>query len=68
MKAKIVDDLMGTIDDFFRGNDVHRTDSDFIELCDRISGKVVELVFIGKDAFEKEDYNYWLPDCCWDEI
>jgi len=25
----------------------------------------VDLVFIGDDAFESIDDNYWLPACCW---
>jgi len=68
MKAKIVDNLMDVIDDFFEGKEGHRTDPVFIKLCERISGKKVELVFIAQDAFEKEDANYWLPDCCWKEV
>ena len=65
MKAKIVTNLMDTIENFFEGKEGHRTDPEFITLCDRIAGKEVELVFIGQDAFEKLDNNYWLPDCCW---
>lgn len=68
MKAKIVDNLMDVIDNFFDGKEGHRTDPKFIKLCDRISGKEVELIFIGGDAFEKEDNNYWLPEDCWIEI
>jgi len=33
-----------------------------------IEGKEVELVFVGKDAFEAKDNNYWLPDCLWDAV
>jgi hypothetical protein len=68
MKARMKEELMELIDGFFKGKEGHRTDENFIQLCDRIAGKEVELVFIGQDAFEKEDKNYWLPDCCWDEI
>ena len=68
MRAKIVDNLMDTIDTFFGGSEGHRTDPEFIKLCDRISDKEVDLVFIGNDAFEKNDNNYWLPNCCWNEI
>jgi len=68
MKAKIVDNLMDVIDNFFDGKEGHRTDAEFIKLCERISGKEVELIFIGGDAFEKEDNNYWLPEDCWIEI
>ena len=65
MKAKIVNNLMDIIDDFFDGREGHKTDPDFLKLCDRIAGKEVELVFIKDDAFEKIDNNYWLPNCCW---
>ncbi|HHX04686.1 MAG TPA: hypothetical protein GX732_01025 [Pseudomonas sp.] len=30
-----------------------------------ISGQVVELVFIGNDAFEINNNNYWLPNSLW---
>jgi hypothetical protein len=33
-----------------------------------IEDKEVNLVFIGQDAFEKNDNNWWLPDCLWDEV
>ena len=33
-----------------------------------IEGKVVDLVFIGNDAFEKNDNNHWLPNSLWDAI
>ena len=32
-----------------------------------ISGQVVELVFIGNDAFEINNNNYWLPNSLWVE-
>ena len=64
MKARIVDNLMDVIDEFFDGKEGHRTDFEFIKLCNRISGKEVDLVFVIQDAFEKEDKKYWLPDCC----
>jgi len=44
----------------------HRKDPEFLKLCDRIQGKVVEIVFTHGDAFEAEDNNYWLPECCWE--
>lgn len=67
IKAKIVNNLMDTIDEFFEGKEGHRTDKQFIALCDRIAGKEVELIFIHGDAFEIRDGNYWLPECCWEE-
>ena len=30
-----------------------------------IEGRVVDLVFTGDDAFEKNDNNYWLPPSLW---
>lgn len=66
MKAKIKENLLDVIDDFFDGNEGHRFDDNFLALCNRIAGKEVELVFIWEDAFEAIDNNYWLPDCCWD--
>lgn len=68
MRVKIVDNLMEVITDFFSGGYNHASDPEFIKLCDRISGKEVNLIFVGNDAFEEQDNNYWLPDCCWDEI
>jgi hypothetical protein len=65
MRARIVDNLLDTIDEFFGGAEGHRDDPKFLELCNRIEGREVDIVFNGKDAFEKEDNNYWLPECCW---
>jgi hypothetical protein len=33
-----------------------------------IEGKVVDLVFTGNDAFEKNDNDHWLPDSLWDAV
>ncbi len=68
IRARIVDNLMDVIDDFFQGKGGHRTDPEFKALCDRIAGKEVDLVFVGDDAFEAIDNGYWLPDCCWTEV
>jgi hypothetical protein len=65
VRARIVDNLLDVIDNYFDGKEGHRTDNDFIKLCQRIQGRVVDLVFIGGDAFESVDQNYWLPQCCW---
>lgn len=59
---------MDIIDDYFGGKEGHRTDPEFQKLCDRIAGQEVDLVFIGEDAFEAIDDNYWLPDCCWEKV
>jgi len=49
----------------FGESEGHRYDSDFLALCERIQGKEVELIFIGDDAFEKDDNNYWLTPGCY---
>lgn len=33
-----------------------------------IEGKIVDLVFVHGDAFEKEDNNHWLPESLWEAI
>ena len=38
------------------------------EFLKSIEGKVVDLVFIGKDAFEKNDNNHWLPNELWEAV
>jgi len=38
------------------------------QLLKSIESKEVDLVFIGGDAFEKQDNDWWLPDVLWDEI
>ncbi len=68
MRAKIVENLMDTIDNYFQGTEGHRTDPEFGLLCNRIAGKEVDLVFTSGDAFEAVDDNYWLPDCCWERV
>jgi len=68
MKAKICDNLLETIDTYFNGKEGHKTDKKFLMLCERIQGKEVDLIFIGTDAFEAIDDNYWLPNCCWKPI
>ena len=68
MKARVAENLIDKIDAFFQGAEGHRTNPDFLNLAKRIAGQEVDLIFIGRDAFEKEDYNYWLPDCCWEAV
>ena len=41
-------------------------DYETTNFLESISGKEVELVFTGGDAFEREDNNIWLPDSLWD--
>lgn len=68
MRAKIKENLLDLIDDFFDGKEGHRTDPKFLELVERIAGKEVDLCCVGLDAFEVNDMNYWLPNCCWDYV
>jgi len=68
MRVKIKEDLINIIDDYFNGEEGLKKNPEFLKLAERIAGKEVELKFIGGDAFEAEDNNYWLPDCCWDMI
>ena len=68
MRAIIVDSLLDVIEEFFGPEEGHREDKKFIALANRIQGKEVELLFIAGEAFEINDINYWLPDCCWTEI
>ena len=74
IRAKIVDNLLDVIDEFFNGEEGHREDQEFLSLCERISGKEVDLLITkytkgdSGDAFEAIDDNYWLPDCCWSAI
>ena len=35
------------------------------EFLKSIEGKIIELVFLRGDAFEKHDNNYWLPESLW---
>jgi len=68
MRALIVEDLLETITEYFDNETDYKNDPIFMELCNRISGKEVDLVFTLGDAFETIDDNYWLPNCCWEEV
>lgn len=68
MRAYIYPDLVDRIDAFFEGKEGHRVDAVFLDLANRIAGSDVDLVFIGPDAFEAQDNNYWLPQCCWEPV
>ncbi|WP_417744763.1 hypothetical protein [Rosistilla oblonga] len=67
IKALIVSNLLDTIEAALP-NEGHRSDPEFLALCERIQGQVVELTFIGSDAFEAIDNNYWLPESCWSAV
>lgn len=68
IRAKVHPNLLDRIDDYFGGTEGHRTNPEFLALAERIAGKVVTLGFVGRDAFEVEDDNYWLPECCWEQV
>jgi len=73
--VRICEDLLkGCLDFFKKPHDPDpdpeelMNDPDFLALCERIQGKVVTVKFIGPDAFEAEDDNYWIPETCWEPI
>jgi len=70
IKAKIVDNLDQAIRENF--DDPAELDlynyPEWKTFRDRIQGKVVDLFFIGKDAFEAIDGEWWLPNNCWTVI
>lgn len=68
IRARMKDDLLRRLDEFFGQMQGCRSDEKLRALCERIKGKEVTLVFTGDDAFEREDDNYWLPDCTWEPI
>ena len=68
MRAKIVDNLLETIVEFFGEEEGHRNNAEFIALAERISAKEVDLVFTAGEAFDAIDNSHWLPDCCWTAI
>ena len=67
MKARVVDDLIETIEAALP-REGHRHDEVFLALARRIQGREVTLRFIGDDAFEAQDDNYWLPRSCWEPV
>ena len=68
MKAKIADNLLEKITEYFGIEEGHSENEQFLELCERIQGKEVNLVFTAGHAFEEIDNNFWLPECCWTKI
>lgn len=50
--------------ELFGWNDYFKTK----QFLKSIEGKIVDLVFIGNDAFEKNDNNYWLPSSLWEAV
>lgn len=68
MRARIYPDVLDRIEAFMGKEEGHRENPRFLALAERISGKEVDLVFCGRDAFEREDDNFWLPRCCWEPV
>ena len=66
MKAKMRDNLVERASKVFTNS--LDMDEEYINFLLSIEGKEVDLVFTGEDAFEKNDNNFWLPNCLWDEI
>ena len=66
MKARIVNNLREVLEKALPLEDY--SGADFAAFAERVQGKVVDLVFIGPDAFEAIDRNWWLPPCCWAEV
>jgi len=64
MKAKMRDNL---IKRYKKIMPMEYTD-ELGQLLKSIENKEVDLVFIGEDAFEKRDNNWWLPNILWNEI
>lgn len=66
MKARMRTDLIEKAKAVF--TDPLDMDTEYKDFLKSIEGKEVDLIFIGGDAFEKNDNNFWLPNCLWDEI
>lgn len=66
MKVQMRDNLIERAKEIFP--DPLDMDTEYKDFLKSIEGKDVELVFTEGDAFEKNDNNFWLPDCLWDEI
>lgn len=64
MKAQMVENLNYEMIKYFG----YQSSPDTRAFYDSISGKEVELVFLGDDAFEEEDNNHWLPDHTWEPV
>jgi len=64
IKARMIADLAHDLESYFG----HQFTPSTRAFYDSISGKEVELVFIHDDAFEKKDFDHWLPNHTWTEI
>ena len=64
MKAQMKDNLIQRYKEVMP----EEYDDELEEFLLSIEGKVVDLVFIGDDAFEKNDNNWWLINELWDPI
>lgn len=66
MRARMRDNLIERAKEIFTSP--LDMDTDYKNFLLSIEGQEVELIFTCEDAFEKNDNNFWLPDCLWDEI
>lgn len=67
MKAKMKNNLVNRYK-LLSPSLVDYPDKEIEDFLNSIEGTDVELVFIGRDAFEKNDSNIWLPEELWNEI
>ena len=66
--VKVKENLLDVIDEYFEGKEDSRTNTEFLELCDRIAGQYIKVHYIAGDAFELEDDEFYLPECCYDKV
>lgn len=67
--AKLKEDWPTHYYNFWQNHDeatAYMSEIDFVELRKRIARQknIIEVKFTVGDAFEAEDDNIWLPDCC----
>jgi len=67
MKAKMRDNLVPRYISL-SPDVVDFPDEEIQRFLTAIENTEVDLVFIGPDAFEKENGDIWLPDCLWDKL
>ena len=68
MQAQMKNNLVEIYERVMPGELEAQGDDNCKSFLESISGKKVELVFVGRDAFEKNDNNFWLPNDLWEEI
>lgn len=68
MKARICEDLFSMLTTDYPDEYDDSSRAALLELSDRISGQIVELRFVGDDAFEVIDDNFLLPPRTWQPV